>query len=115
MRARMIAMSCVLLVAAGSAACGGDGPDSSEDDLTSSLKEGSAEALAVLAVANDPGVTSDVLKGAGVDSRAVTGIVAHRNGADGSPGTADDDAYDTVAELDAVKWVGATALKKLLT
>jgi len=116
MRARMIAMGCAMVLAATVAGCGGDGADSSEDDLTGTvLKEGSPEALAVLALVNDPKVDAGVLKsGAGVDSRAVTGIIGHRDGPDGAAQTEDDDLFDDVAELDAVKWVGPTALGKLL-
>jgi hypothetical protein len=50
---------------------------------------------------------------AALDSRAATGIVAHRDGPDGLPGTADDDLLDDLAEVDAVSWVGSSALNAL--
>lgn len=97
-------------------ACGGDDPAAASSDATSKvLKEGTAEALAVLALVNDPAVTAaELTDGAKIDKRAATGIVTHRDGADGTATTGDDDAFDTVAELDAVKYVGETVLKKLL-
>lgn len=49
-----------------------------------------------------------------LDRRAALAIVAHRNGADGAPGTADDDLFDDLAELDAVAWVGPVAFDALL-
>ena len=52
---------------------------------------------------------------AGLDARAAAGIVAHRNGPDAIAGTADDDPFDTLTELDAVRWVGDSALTKLLS
>jgi DNA uptake protein ComE-like DNA-binding protein len=51
---------------------------------------------------------------AGLDSRAAENIVARRDGADGAPGTADDRLYTSLAELDAVAYVGESALAKLL-
>jgi phosphatidylserine/phosphatidylglycerophosphate/cardiolipin synthase-like enzyme len=98
-------------------ACGGgEDTGSGEDDLTQKvLKEGTPEALGVLALVNDAAVTADELRGeAGVEKRAATNIVTHRNGSDGDAGTADDDLFDDVKELDAVKYVGEAALKKLL-
>jgi hypothetical protein len=49
-----------------------------------------------------------------LDVRAVEGIVAHRDGPDGTFGTADDDPFDDLAELDAVPWVGDRAFGKML-
>ncbi len=49
----------------------------------------------------------------GLDSRAATNIVAHRFGPDGIVESADDDPFDTLVELDAIPYVGATALAKL--
>jgi hypothetical protein len=51
---------------------------------------------------------------AAIDVRAAENIVAHRNGPDLVPGTADDDPFGTVAELDAVPYVGKATMVKLL-
>lgn len=49
-----------------------------------------------------------------LDSRAARNIVAHRAGPDGVDGTADDDRFDSWAELDAISYVGDTALALLV-
>lgn len=85
-------------------------PTGKADGALSSLEE-----LAVLALVNDPLVNAVELD---VDARmnrtAAYNIVAHRNGPDGVVGTADDDSFDDLHELDAVKYVGKVALEQLL-
>jgi len=49
----------------------------------------------------------------GLTVRAAANIVAHRDGADASCGTPDDDPFDTVSELDGVPYVGTAALDAL--
>lgn len=73
----------------------------------------SASHKLVLKVANTASfVELDV--DAGLDVRAAENIVAHRNGPDLVLGTADDDLFGTIPELDAVPYVGDAALIKLL-
>ncbi len=103
-------------------ACGApeDGAGSESDllgalaqDATGGIAEGTAEAKAVLRVANE--ATADQLKGqARLDPRAADGVVAYRLGDDGQVGTADDETFDTLAELDAVPFVGPTEFQSLL-
>ena len=79
------------------------------------IDEGSPEALGVLRLVNDAGETAATLKsGAGITSRVAGNIVKHRNGADGVAGTADDDRFDTLAELDAIPYVGPATLNALV-
>ncbi len=79
------------------------------------IDEGSPEALGVLALVNDPALTAARLKAdAHVTARVAGNIVRHRDGADGQPSTADDDAFGTLAELDAVPYVGPATLAALL-
>jgi DNA uptake protein ComE-like DNA-binding protein len=79
------------------------------------MEEGSREALGVLAFVNDAATTLTVLDvDAALDSRAAKSILAHRDGADGLAGTKDDNAFDSVQELDDVKYVGDSALAALL-
>jgi len=76
--------------------------------------EGSPEAIGILRFLNGPEATVEVLDiDAALDVRAARNIVAHVRGEDGVRGTVDDDALDTVAELDAVKYVGPSALERL--
>ncbi len=79
------------------------------------IEEGSAEARAVLAVVNDATVNFEILDDdAGLNSRAARNIIDHRNGPDGLAASDDDDLFDTLAELDEVKYVGPYALDQLL-
>jgi hypothetical protein len=78
------------------------------------LTEGGAAALALLAFVNDPATDFARLDvDAGVSSTAATNILAHRDGADALPGGGDDDLFDTVAELDAISYVGPATLEDL--
>ncbi len=79
------------------------------------LTEGSAQARGVLALVNDRSVDlAELDHDAGLSSRAAGNIISHRDGADRQPGTADDDAYDDLAELDAIAYVGPATLAALL-
>ena len=79
------------------------------------IDEGSPEALGVLALVNDAAMTAAKLKSeAGVTARVAGNIVKHRDGADGVAGTADDDTYTTLHELDAIPYVGPATLNALL-
>ncbi len=81
----------------------------------SAIPEGSPEALGVLAMLNARSTTFTLLDiDAALDKRAATNLIAHRDGADAAPGTSDDDLYDTIAEVDAVSYVGDSALAALL-
>ncbi len=82
------------------------------------IEDGSPEARGVLRVANETSL--DVLDdstrqgGVGLDRRAAQNIVAYRLGDDGIAGTSDDERFDTLAELDAVPYVGPVVFAKLL-
>jgi len=94
-----------------------DGPDDAfiSGKADGGLAEGTPDALGVLALVNDPARTASKLKAdAGLTSRVATNIVGHRNGPDGAPGTADDDRFDTLAELDAIPYVGPVTLNALV-
>ncbi len=70
----------------------------------------------LLAFVNHCTTTSTVLDDdVGLTSRAAGNIVAHRDGTDSICGTADDDPFDNVTELDNVPYVGASALAALRT
>lgn len=85
--------------------------DSGDFGLTVS----SADAAALLTFVNHESTTAGFLDNdLKLDTRAVKGIFAHRNGPDGRLDTADDDLFDSVAELDAISYVGDVALSKML-
>jgi hypothetical protein len=82
---------------------------------TGGLVEGSAEAAAVLRVANECDLaTLDDTNGVGLAHNAALNIAAHKLGGDGQAGTADDAPFETLADLDAVPYVGPIAFGKLL-
>ena len=79
------------------------------------IDAGSPEAAAVLALVNDVAIDEATLDvDVGLDRRAAANIVVHRDGVDGTVGTEDDDPFDSLGELDGVRYVGDSALAKLL-
>lgn len=92
-------------------ACAGD--EASEESFATQhpVAEGSKEALALLAFLNDAATDDARLKTAGIKTAAPrAATLAHRNGADGVADTKDDDAFDDVAEFDAVKGIGPATI-----
>ena len=70
---------------------------------------------AILALVNDLSVGFDELDiDARLNARAAGNIIEHRNGVDAIAGTADDNLFDDLAELDGVSHVGPSALGALL-
>ncbi len=68
----------------------------------------------MLFLLNDPSVDEAYLDHvAALDRRAASGLVHHRNGPDGFVGTAADDPFESLAEVDDVYWVGPTAIRLL--
>ena len=106
---------CVCLSACMNSPFGNDGVLPAEDLESSRIKEGTAEAYGVLAMLNDESTTQDVLDvDARLDLRAARSLIAHRDGPDRLFGTADDNPFDDIAEVDAQYYVGGSALARLL-
>jgi DNA uptake protein ComE-like DNA-binding protein len=99
-----------VLVLAGCAVSGD--VDDRDDVITQELA--AADAARVLDLVNYPGVDQDGLDHAvGLDARAARGIATHRAGPDGRFPSNDDRTFTTLAELDAVPYVGDVAFAKL--
>ena len=82
---------------------------------TLALIEGSPEALGLLAFLNAATTTVDVLDyDVPLNRRAARNIIHHRDGFDGVAGTFDDNLFDSVSEVDAVRWVGEAAMASLI-
>lgn len=79
---------------------------------TGGIVDGSPDALAVLQVANDR--SAEEMHDHGVPQHAADNIVAVRVGDDGIAGTSDDVTYASLAQLDAVPYVGPIAFARLL-
>jgi hypothetical protein len=77
--------------------------------------EGTPEGVGLIEFINDEATTMFVLdKTVGLDRRAAGNIVAHRDGGDRLWGSTDDDVYNTVDELDAVRFVGPRSLDRMV-
>jgi hypothetical protein len=113
----MRALPIFLLLTVG---CSADGPGDAEDDsfggdeIKADGIYSTCQLAEVLKLANESTSTEDKLKSLGVAANAARNIVAHRNGPDKMPGTGDDDVFDTLRELDGVRYVGNLALGKLV-
>ena len=95
--------------------CTGASDDDNVDAISGHIAAGSPEEAAVLALVNDPAVDQPLLDDeVGLDVRAATNIIDHRDGADATVGTADDDLFDSIVELDDISYVGPSALASLL-
>jgi len=108
------------LVFAGCSSEGDDPIDAENGAFGSGKADGaidpdSPEAHAVLALVNDLAVDVDELDHeVRLNAKAAIGIIAHRDGPDGETGTADDDLFGDLAELDRVPFVGQVALDLLM-
>ena len=99
-------------VAALVTACVTDGDIASSEHA---VVDDTPDAIGLLALLNDPATTVTVLDDqVPLDRRAATNLIAHRDGADGAFGTADDDRFDSVGEVDDVSYVGPSAMTALL-
>jgi predicted outer membrane repeat protein len=88
-------------------------PETEAAATARTIVDGSNDAVIVLYLANR--LDRDTLDfEVTLDSRAAANIVAYRAGADGVEGTTDDQAFDDLDELDAVSFVGASAMADLL-
>ena len=113
-RVLALVVGCALVTVA---ACDGAAP--SDPDVATLgaglVVDGTPDAVGLLSFVNDS-ATSVVLLDVDValDRRAAVGIVIHRDGRDGVFGTPDDDRFDSVAELDAITYVGTAAMTHLV-
>ena len=112
----------VLCMVAGALGCGDVQEEAAIDVLDNdgrnvisvSLLDGSPHAVGILTWLNDE--STDVWSldiEARLDRRAARFIIHHRNGPDGRYGTWDDNPFDTIEEVDAVKWVGPKTMQRL--
>ncbi|MBO6940099.1 MAG: proprotein convertase P-domain-containing protein [Deltaproteobacteria bacterium] len=109
MRTKLVSL--VLLSVAACAA-----PTDPAGDLDFPLVDpGSPEEAGMLAFVNDPSTTLSVLDDdVPLNARAAGNIIDRRDGADGVAGTADDELFTSIGDLDSVSYVGPAALEALL-
>tara|TARA_B100001964_G_scaffold171641_1_gene188893 strand:+ start:357 stop:1049 length:693 start_codon:yes stop_codon:yes gene_type:complete len=111
-RMRVALSLCVVVL--GTMACGSGALDGEFDVAPlASMKSGLIQD-AVLALVNDPEVGFELFDDdIGLDRRAAAGLVLHRDGPDEVAGTGDDNLFDDIDELDAIRYVGRVALRRL--
>ena len=81
-----------------------------EDELSISHSLGEG----ILRLVNDPSVDADFLnEEASLDLRAASEVVERRRGFDGVDGSADDELFNDLFELDAVRYIDTFALVRL--
>jgi hypothetical protein len=115
-------LACLLFALTALAGCvtGPDQEDGRDDSFlsgdgkadTGAVVDGSPDAVAVLQVANER--SAEEMHDHGVPKRAADNIAAMRVGDDGVAGTSDDLTFATLAQLDAVPYVGPLAFARLL-
>ncbi len=89
-------------------------PEDGESAFAVSMPAADAQRLVDLV--NYPGTDLAALDGAArLDARAAKAILARRNGADGVSPSADDVYFTSLASVDAISYVGDSALAKLET
>ncbi|RLB65063.1 MAG: hypothetical protein DRI90_03035 [Deltaproteobacteria bacterium] len=106
-------MAAVLLCAA----CEGEpAPDEQIGGVFGQVTPTQVEIELMLDFVNDTHTDFDLLDDdVGLDRRAAENIITHRDGADGNYPSSDDDPFDSLPELDAIPYVGQTALTKIYT
>ncbi|MGE3457195.1 MAG: hypothetical protein AB7O24_18930 [Kofleriaceae bacterium] len=89
----------------------------SDDGLGNGKADGTeisdCEKTAIVAFLNEGRSIAD-LQAAGINARAASEIATYRAGADGVAGTADDQAFDSIEEVDAVPYVGPITFSQLV-
>lgn len=89
--------------------------DAGDDDAVSEADYTSSETQAILRLVNDTSLRAeDFKREARLTTPASNALVEHRDGPDATPGTDDDDPFDTLGELDAVPGIGPAAIRNLL-
>jgi hypothetical protein len=108
----------VLLALVGCVEAEATSPDGIDDRGIDGKADGSqlseCETKQILDLLNG-GVSADRLKDAGVHDRAAKELAAYRDGADAQFGTEDDNAFDSIDEVDEVAYVGRVAFDQLAT
>ena len=78
--------------------------------------EGTPEGVGLIEFINDESTTFEVLDiTVGLDRRGAGNLIAHRDGGDRLWGTTDDDIYNSVDEIDAVRFVGPASIDRMVT
>ncbi|MEQ9324195.1 MAG: proprotein convertase P-domain-containing protein [Polyangiaceae bacterium] len=114
MTVRKLTLPLALVALAACAAEATPTTDAETANATETILDGSPEGVGVLAFLNDGETSLAVLDDdVPLPSHAAKALVAHRDGPDATFGTGDDDLYDDVYEVLAVKHVGPARLETI--
>ncbi|MCB9674892.1 MAG: hypothetical protein H6737_07230 [Alphaproteobacteria bacterium] len=95
-------------------ACNGPfGPAPDPHQFFRSSTRTTCEDASVVRFANEPSATAEILKEIGVHPTGADNLIAKRAGADGVFGTPDDYVFTSVADIDAVPWIGKSSIDSL--
>lgn len=112
MSRHLIAAPLILLGLA--AACSSEPGAEAAFSSEQALIDGTPRAVGLLGFLDDAATTLELLDvDVALHATAATNLVAHRDGPDGVFGTSDDDRFDDVAEVLAVKQIGPARLKQI--
>jgi len=91
------------------------GGDLAELEPARSGFEGTPEGVGLIAFLNSETTTFELLDiTVGLDRRAAGNLIAHRDGGDRKWGSTDDDVFNTVDEVDAVRYVGPASIDRMV-
>jgi hypothetical protein len=125
---RMSLMTILASFVAFGTACSQEGGDSGPDELRGDVAgdlteldparsswEGTPEGVGLVEFLNDEATTFELLDiTVALDRRGAGNLIAHRDGGDRLWGTTDDDVYNTVDEIDAVRYVGPASIDRMV-
>jgi hypothetical protein len=109
-----ITLLTVLLAATRLFGCGQD-DDPLEDLVSADQRLELRDRVGLLAFLNDQdAVSQDLLdKDCGIRSNAAANLIDHRDGPDRLTGTADDDLFESLAQVEETNWVGPWTMQQL--
>jgi hypothetical protein len=77
--------------------------------------DGTPQGIAALDFLNHESTTKDLLDYVvALDRRAAGNLIAHRDGGDRIYGSSNDDLFNSIDEVDSVRWVGPSAIGKII-
>lgn len=77
--------------------------------------DGTPQGIAALDFLNHGSTTKELLDDTvALDRRAAGNLVAHRDGGDAVYPSSDDDLFNSIDEVDSVRWVGPSAITKII-
>ncbi len=107
-------LSTSLLLSACAESLDSTGSEAELEQVELALLDGTPEGVGILRMLNDSKLTFEMLDiDAALDRRAAQGVMDFLHGADGIQGTRDDRRFQTIAQVDAIRYIGPVAMDRL--